>query len=92
MKNFFRVISQGQPFTVTKQDQSTLNKCQIVLQEIGGKFEDTFVCDLLGNSALCKFYENDLVYASLRFQRSEYQGKSYQDIMVQDIISFSHHN
>lgn len=91
MKQLFRVINQGEPFTVTKQDQSTLNKCQIVLQEVGGKYEDSYVCTLLGNSALCKFFPNDLVYASLRFQHSEYQGKYYQDINVQDIISFTSH-
>lgn len=91
MKQFFKVIKQLEPFSVTKQDGGQLTKCQIVLQEIGGKFENSYVCTLLGNAALCKFYENDLVFASLRFQHSEYQGKFYQDITVQDIISFTHH-
>lgn len=91
MKKFFKVIAQCEPFTVTKQDGSQLSKCQIVLQEIGGKYENSYVCTLLGNSALCKFFPNDLVYASLRFQHSEYQGKFYQDINVQEIISFTHH-
>ena len=91
MKALFKVVAQQEPFTVNKSDGSTLNKCAIVLQEIGGKYEDSYVCTLLGNSALCKFYPNDLVYASLRFQHSEYQGKYYQDINVQDIISFSSH-
>lgn len=91
MKQFFKVIKQLEPFSVTKQDGSQLNKCQIILQQIGGKYEDSYVCTLLGNAAVCKFYENDLVYASLRFQHSEYQGKFYQDITVQDIISFTHH-
>lgn len=91
MKHFFKVINQLDPFTVTKQDQSTLNKCVIVLQEIGGKYEDSYVCNLLGNAALCKYYPGDLVYAALRFQHSEYQGKYYQDITVQDIISFTQH-
>ena len=35
MKQFFKVVSQGNPFTVNKQDGSQLSKCQIVLQEIG---------------------------------------------------------
>lgn len=91
MKQFFKVISQGEPFTVTKQDGGQLNKCQIVLQEFVGKYEDSYVCTLLGNSALCKFYPGDLVLASLRFQHNEYQGKFYQDITVQEIISFSQH-
>ena len=91
MKSLFRVIAQQEPFTVTKQDQSTLNKCTIVLQEIGGKFENSYVANLLGNSALCKFYPNDIVFASLRFQHSEYQGKFYNEITVQDIVSFTSH-
>lgn len=91
MKQLFRVINQGEPFTVTKQDQSTLNKCQIVLQEVGSKYEDSYVCTLLGNSALCKFYPGDVVFASLRFQHSEYQGKFYNEISIQDIISFTQH-
>ena len=84
-------MAQQEPFTVTKQDQSTLNKCSIVLQEIGGKFENSYVANLLGNAALCKFYPNDIVYASLRFQHSEYQGKFYNEITVQDIVSFTSH-
>lgn len=91
MKNLFKVINQLDPFTVTKQDGSQLIKCQIVLQEIGGKYENSYVCTLLGNAATCKFYPNDFVYAALRFSHSEYQGKFYQDITVQDIISFTNH-
>lgn len=91
MKQLFKVINQQSPFTVTKQDGSQLTKCQIILQEIGGKYENTYVCNLLGNAAQCKFFPNDLVFASLRFQHSEYQGKFYQDITIQDIISFTNH-
>lgn len=91
MKTLFRVIAQQEPFQVNKQDGSILNKCTIVLQEIGGKFENSYVCSLLGNSALCKFYPNDIVFASLRFQHSEYQGKFYNEITVLDIVSFTQH-
>lgn len=91
MKKFFKVIAQQESFQVNKQDGSILNKCQIVLQEIGGKYENSYVCTLLGNAALCKFYPNDLVFAALRFSHSEYQGKFYQDITIQDIINFTNH-
>ena len=91
MKKFFKVVSQQQPFAVTKQDGSTLNKCQIVLQEFGGKFENSYVCNLIGNAALCKYYPGDLVLAALSFKHNEYQGKFYQDINVQDIVSFTNH-
>lgn len=91
MKKFFKVVNQGETFSVNKQDGSQLTKCQIVLQEFGGKYENSYVCQLLGNSALCRFYKGDLVYAALRFQHSEYQGKFYNEITVQDIISFTNH-
>lgn len=91
MKKFFKVIAQQEPFQVNKQDGSILNKCQIVLQEFGGKYENSYVCNLIGNFALCKFYPGDLVLAALSFKHNEYQGKFYQDINVQDIISFTNH-
>lgn len=91
MKTLFKVIAQQEPFQVNKADGSTLNKCQIVLQELGGKYESSYVCTLLGNAALCKFYPNDLVFAALRFQHSEYQGKFYNEITIQDIVSFTNH-
>lgn len=89
MKQLFKVVAQQEPMTVNKQDGSTLNKCVIVLQEVGGKYENSFVCNLLGNAALCKFYPGDLVYAALRFQHNEYQGKFYNEIVVQDIIKLN---
>ena len=91
MKTLFKVVAQQEPFTVNKQDGTTLNKCIIVLQEVGGRYENSYVCTLLGNAAICKFYPGDYVWASLRFQHSEYQGKFYNEITVQDIISFSNH-
>lgn len=91
MNSLFKVINQTEATTVQKQDGSQLTKCQLVLQEIGGKYADSFVCTLLGNTALCKFYPGDFVYASLRFQHSEYQGKFYNEITVQDIVSFTQH-
>jgi hypothetical protein len=64
-----------------------VSKCQIVLQELGGKFENMYVCALFGNSAMCKWYTGELVFASLRFQAREYNGQWYQDITVGDIIA-----
>lgn len=91
MKTLFKVISQSDPIQITKQDGSLTNKCSIVLQEIGGKYENTYVASLLGNAAVCKFYPNDYVWASLRFSSNEYQGRWYMEATVQDIISFTHH-
>lgn len=91
MKTLFKVVNQSQPSTVQKQDGTSISKCTIVLQEIGGKYENTFVATLLGNAATCRFYPGDYVWAALRFSSREYQGNAYQDITVQDIVSFTHH-
>ena len=74
-----------------KFNGTTISKCSIILQEIGGQFENSFACTLLGNAAECKYFPNDCVWASLRFSTREYQGQFYQDILVQDIISFTTH-
>ena len=87
-----RVVRQGEPFSVqsSKQESGSIQKCMIVLRELGGsKFENEFVCTMLGNLAGCKFYEGDVVIATLRFSTHEYQGQTYQEVLASDIYSLS---
>lgn len=86
MKQIFKVVAQQESMTVTKQDGSMLKKCFLVLQEIGNKYENSYVCALLGNDAESRFYKDELVVASLRFQHYEYQDKFYNEITVQEIL------
>ena len=58
----------------------------IVLKELGGKFENEYVCAMLGNLAACRFYEGDVVVATLRFSTHEYQGQTFQEILATDIV------
>ena len=92
MKTLFRVIHQGEPQQIPSQkaEGGQVSKCQIVLQELGGKYENMYVCTLFGNSATCKWYAGDLVFASLRFQAHEYNGQWFQDITVGEIVSAKH--
>ena len=87
MKQIFRVVSQSETIAVPSQkaESGQTSKCTITLQEFGGKYEDTFVATMLGNTAQCRFYKDDLVMASLRFTTREYNGQMYQDIVVNDI-------
>ena len=41
---------------------------------------------MFGNLAQCRFYEGELVAASLRFQVHEVNGAVYQDIVVNDVV------
>lgn len=90
MKTYiFKVISQQAVSYIpsTKQEGGQLAKSVIRLKELGsGKFGNEYACTLFGNLALCKFYENDLVAASLRFQVHEVNGILYQEIVANDIV------
>ena len=70
-----------------KAENGTIQKCNIVLREMGGgKFENEYVCAMLGNLATCRFYEGDVVIATLRFSTHEYQGQVFQEILATDIV------
>ena len=82
-----RVVQQGEAFAVQSQksENGQMMKCNIVLQEMGGKYENQYAAAMLGNAAQCKFYPDDLVAVTLRFTTHEHNGQVYQDILVTDI-------
>ncbi|MBR6122011.1 MAG: hypothetical protein IKQ05_06445 [Prevotella sp.] len=87
-----KVVRQGEAFSVQSKQSETgsIQKCNIVLKELGGgKFENEYVCAMLGNLAVCRFYEGDVVIATLRFSTHEYQGQTFQEILVTDIERLS---
>ena len=88
MKQILKVVAQSEAIAVPSQkaEGGQVMKSTIVLQEPGGKYEDTFVATMLGNLAQCRFYAGELVVAALRFTTREYNGQVYQDIVVADII------
>ncbi len=88
-----RVVRQGEAFSVqSKQSENgQIQKCNIVLRELGGgKFENEYVCAMLGNLAACRFYEGEVVIATLRFSTREYQGQTFQEILATDIVKMKH--
>ena len=76
MKTFFRVQAQSETFAVPSQkaEGGQISKCNIVLQELGGKYENSYVATILGEQA------------KLRFSTREYNGQVYQDIVVNEIV------
>ena len=88
MKTLFKVVSQSDAISINTQNGHS-QKSTIVLQELGGKYEDSYVASLIGNQI--KVYPGDFVWASLRFSARDYNGSTYQDITIQEIISFTHH-
>ena len=92
MNNFYRVKAQSETFFVQSQkaDGGQVSMCNIVLQELGGKFENQYVATLFGEQARIRFALNDLVAASLRFSTRDYNGQTYQDIVVNEIVKLTH--
>ena len=91
MISIFRVVQQGDSFSVQSQkaEGGMTAKCNIVLQEFGGKYENQYAGVMLGNIAINKFAPGDLVVAALRFKANEHNGATYQDILVTDIAKLN---
>ena len=88
MKQIFKVTAQSETFSVPSQkaEGGQISKCNVVLQEPGGKYENSYVATILGEQAKIRFAKDDLVVASLRFSTREYNGQMYQDIVVSEIV------
>lgn len=83
-----RVVKSGELFSVKseKTEGGLLNKRNLVLQELGGKYEPTYVVSALGNLATLEFQEGDIVIATLRFQSREYNGQMFMDVIATELI------
>lgn len=68
-----------------KQENGQLAKSMIRLKELGGDYEDEYICAMFGNLALCKFETGKVVAASLRFQTHESNGSYFQDVVASDV-------
>lgn len=98
MKTLFRVLAQTEAVPVPARDGSTIQKCTLILQEIGSRYEDSYVVTLLGNLATCIWYPGTVVWASLRFQAKPFSPKVngvpdttkvdyLMDVTAQDIVA-----
>ena len=83
-----RVLKSGECLTVKseKSEDGLLNKRTLVLQELGGKFADSYVVTVLGNLATLDYNEGDIVIATMRFQSREYNGQMYMDVVAIELI------
>ena len=68
-----------------KQENGQVAKSMIRLKELGGDYEDEYICAMFGNLALCKFAPGSIVAAALRFQTRE----QFQDVVASDIYPLS---
>lgn len=88
MNNLFKVVAQSPTIQVPSQmEGGQTSKCTLVLQELGGKYENAYAVTLLGNGAQCRFATGDMVAAVLRFTTHEYNGQWYQDVVAKEIVA-----
>ncbi len=82
-----RVKKCGQMTTVQseKSENGVLNKRTLVLQELGGKFEDSYVVTALGNLATIEWSEGELVACALSFRTHEHNGQVYMDVIANEM-------
>ena len=82
-----KVMAQSEPVYVPskKNESGRLAKCMIRLKELGGDYEDEYVCAMFGNLAQCRFETGSTVVAALRFMAHETQGTFFQDVVATDI-------
>ena len=87
-----KVVAQGEPQYVPskKTESGQVAKCMIQLKELGGDYEDEYICTMFGNLALCKFASGNVVVATLRFQTHESNGTYFQDIVANDIVNINY--
>ena len=87
-ERILRVVKSGEMISVKseKSEGGMLNKRQLVLQELGGKYEPTYVVNALGNLATLELQEGDLVIATLRFLSREFNGQVYMDVVATELI------
>ena len=86
-----KVVKCGEMFTVKseKSENGQLNKRNLVLKELGGKYENEYAVAVLGSAATLQFYENDMVVVTLRFSTHEYQGQVFQEVLATDIVKIT---
>jgi len=84
MKKIARIVSQGETINITKADGSTMQKCVVVMRELGGQYGDTFAANAFGQLAQWQFKPNEVYAVALRFAVHEHNGQMYQETILQD--------
>ena len=67
-----KVVAQTEPVYVPskKSDNGQLAKSMIRLKELGGDYEDEYICAMFGNLALCKFAVGKPLLLRCAFRRT----------------------
>ena len=84
------MVRQEQPIRVfSKATDRPMWTSRIILQAIGGLSADRFAATLMGSDARCRFRDQELVTATLRFTTRETHEGETQDVQVTDIVKLT---
>ena len=73
-----------------KSENGVLDKRTLVLQMLGGKYEDSFVVTALGSLATIEWTEGELVACSMSFRTHEHNGQVYMDVIANEMYYIKH--
>ena len=84
-----KVLKCGEMTSVPseKAENKVVDKRTLVLQELGGKYENKYVVTAFGTLATLRFEDGCLVAATLRFQTHEHNGADFQDVTATEIVA-----
>lgn len=84
----FKVKAVGQATTYTSQkpEIGRQERRQVTLQALGGDYEDSFSATCFGLQARQPIAVGDIVAARLQMLTHDYQGQTYQDCVVREVI------
>lgn len=85
-------VGKTTTFTSQKPELGQQERRQIVLQALGGDYEDTFSVTCFGMQARQPMAVGDIVAARLQMLTHEYQGQTYQDCIAREIVSLKSTN
>ena len=89
------VQSEKSERSATKGDacqskNGVLDKRTIVLQELGGKYENCYVVTALGSLATIEWSEGEIVACALSFRTHEHNGQVYMDVIANEMYYIKH--
>ena len=83
-----KVVAQTQVTTVQTKNGEMAKKT-VKLKELGNDYADEYLCPLMGDTANTELAVGQLVLVNLRFSTHENNGSWYQDIRVNEMVTFN---
>lgn len=84
-----KTVGQATAYTSQKPEVGRQERRLIVLQALGGDYEDSFAATQFGIGARQPIAVGDIVAARLQMLTHDYQGQTYQDCVAREVVSLT---